>query len=200
MSTSERNSHNYTHIRHISTAQGFPLFFSTFLMHFLSSFLSSFSMSLHFPYLKKPSTNKTIALRHTYSKDKCENEQKGKKEPRAKRKRTDFKSKQNKNLKIPLKMLNRRTLRMWFEYDQLHANMPQTHTDRQTEAALLWLNGFGPELTQQPHELPCILTLPSHWVFVCESPYISHTHQHVMPNSHSLVTWEKSARPSFRHN
>lgn len=157
-------THTHKHHTNISTEWRFPPF--TFLMRFLSSFVPSFPMSLYLPLPKK---KKSLEKKHNSCKSHTNQMRninlntEGKTSQRLNEDESESKSKQHNNLKPSLKMLNRPTIikDVFWIWTRWHAN---THT--QSEAVLLWLNGFGPNwhggVKTLPHGLTCILTLSPH--------------------------------------
>lgn len=159
--------HKHTHT---NTIQTFPQSDDFLLLH--SWCASSPPLSLHFlclftyPYQKK---KKSLEKKHNSCKSHTNQMRninlntEGKTSQRLNEDESESKSKQHNNLKPSLKMLNRPTIikDVFWIWTRWHAN---THT--QSEAVLLWLNGFGPNwhggVKTLPHGLTCILTLSPH--------------------------------------
>lgn len=115
----------------------------------------------------------------------------------------ESKHKQHNNLKTPTKMLNRPTsikdvFWIWRSTREHTNTHTRTHTEWSCAAVVEWV---WSELTRRSENTATWAALHFNSAFtlrVCvRDQTFSHTHEHLMPNSHSLAAWEMSTRPSI---
>lgn len=194
---------------HTNTTQTFPQSDDFLLLH--SWCASSPPLSLHFlclftyPYQKRK--KKSLEKKHNSCKSHTNQMRninlntEGKTSQRLNEDESESKSKQHNNLKPSLKMLNRPTIikDVFWIWTRWHANThTHTHEEWSCAAVVEWV---WSELTRRSENTATWADLHSNSVStlrVCVTRPFSHTRQHLMPNSHSLASCEKSPRPSIR--